>query len=344
MPPNDAFVIHCFAPVMCQPPSPRSARVQRAGVRARAGLGQREAADRLAARERRHEARALLVGAELEDRQRARGRVHRDRDADAGIRARELLEHQDVREEVGARAAVLLRHAHAQQPELAELAEQLAGKPCARSQADGVRLDLGLRELACERLDLALLGGELEVHGGQLSHEIAAAILTAVALAGCGGHNTRSPEQVARSWSADLDRNDNDAAAWLFADGANVVQDGELVLSRPRRRGAVERIAAVRRTDHLGRTPSGKTDVLVVFRLDGAPGPPVRRPGATPPPSSAFGTADRALAPDGRRPERRAARRLFGGVSRGSAPSSPCPWLFEPTSTSHVVLSPCCCV
>ena len=26
VPPNDAFVIHCFAPVTCQPPSTRSAR------------------------------------------------------------------------------------------------------------------------------------------------------------------------------------------------------------------------------------------------------------------------------------------------------------------------------
>ena len=94
------------------------ARSERAGVGAGPRLGEREGADRLAARERRHEALALLVGAEGEDRQRAGARVHGDRDADARVRARELLEHEDVGEEVGPRAAELGRHADAHQPEL----------------------------------------------------------------------------------------------------------------------------------------------------------------------------------------------------------------------------------
>ena len=66
----------------------------------------------------------LLVGAEREDRQRRRARVHRDRHPDAGVGARELLEHEDVREEVGARAAVLLGDADAHQPELGELRDR----------------------------------------------------------------------------------------------------------------------------------------------------------------------------------------------------------------------------
>ena len=85
VPPSDAFVIHCFAPVSAsprRPPPPASSGLLR---RSPTRLGQREAADPLAARERRHEARALLVGAELEERQRARGRVHGDRHADAGV-------------------------------------------------------------------------------------------------------------------------------------------------------------------------------------------------------------------------------------------------------------------
>ena len=108
------FVIHCFAPVMRQPsPSALGARLQRARVGACLGLGERERAEMLAARERRDEARLLLRRSEVEQRERDGARVHRDGDADARVRARELFEHEDVRDEVGAGAAVLLRHARA---------------------------------------------------------------------------------------------------------------------------------------------------------------------------------------------------------------------------------------
>ena len=100
----------------------------------------------------------------VEQRQRDRARVHRDGDADARVRARELLEHEDVGEEVGARAAVLLGHADAHQPELGELREQLAREVVLAIPGGRVRLDLGLRELARQRLDLALVGAEREVH------------------------------------------------------------------------------------------------------------------------------------------------------------------------------------
>ena len=123
---------------------PLGLRDQRARVGARAGLGQRERADRLAARERRHEARALLLGAEGEQRQRAGGRVHRDRDADARVGTRELLEREDVREEVRPRPAVLLRHAHAQQAQLGQLREQLAREAVRAVPLRGVRRDLGV--------------------------------------------------------------------------------------------------------------------------------------------------------------------------------------------------------
>jgi hypothetical protein len=104
-------------------------------------------------------------------------------------------------------------------------------------------------------------------------------ILAAVALTGCGAHHARSPESVARSWSADLDRNDNEAAARLFADGARVVQDQEIVLA--------DHAAAVQWNASLpcgGKiisvTPHGKSDVLVVFRLNGRPGHRCDGPGA----------------------------------------------------------------
>ena len=118
----------------------------------------------LAARERRHEARPLLVGAVGEQRQRHRARVHRDGDADARVRARELLEHEDVREEVGAGAAVLLGDAGAHQAELGELREELAREAVLAIPLGRVRLDLLAREVAGERLDLFLLRGELKVH------------------------------------------------------------------------------------------------------------------------------------------------------------------------------------
>ena len=90
--------------------------------------------------------------------------MHGDRDADARVAARELLEHEHVGEEVRAGAAVLLRHADAHQPELGELGEDVAREVVLAIPLGGVRLDLGADEVARERLDLLLLGGELEVH------------------------------------------------------------------------------------------------------------------------------------------------------------------------------------
>jgi hypothetical protein len=90
--------------------------------------------------------------------------VHRDGDADAGVRARELLEDEDVREEVGAGAAVLLGHAHAHQPELGEPSEELPREAVFPVPRSRVRRDLGLGELPREGLDRLLLVGEPELH------------------------------------------------------------------------------------------------------------------------------------------------------------------------------------
>jgi hypothetical protein len=74
-----------------------------------------------------------------------------------------------------------------------------------------------------------------------------------------------------RSWSAALDRNDNEAAARLFADGARVVQDSELVLAN--------HADAVRWNASLpcGGTiltlaEQGASQILAVFRLEERPG------------------------------------------------------------------------
>ena len=89
--------------------------------------------------------------------------MNRDRDAHARVRARELLEHEDVGKEVGSGAAVFLGHADSHQAELGELAEQLTREAVVAIPLGGVGLDLLGAEIARERLDLALLRIQLEV-------------------------------------------------------------------------------------------------------------------------------------------------------------------------------------
>ena len=93
--------------------------------------------------------------------------MHCNRDAHACVGARELLEHEDVRQEVGAGTAVLLRHADAEQAQLRELVEQLARERVGAIPISRVWLDLGGGDLTRDRLDLALLRRELEVHARQ---------------------------------------------------------------------------------------------------------------------------------------------------------------------------------
>ncbi len=57
---------------------------------------------------------------------------------------------------------------------------------------------------------------------------LAAILLGLLALTACGGQKAASPTEVVRAWSAALDRNDNDAAGRLFADAAQVIQNGAL--------------------------------------------------------------------------------------------------------------------
>jgi limonene-1,2-epoxide hydrolase len=101
--------------------------------------------------------------------------------------------------------------------------------------------------------------------------KVAAIVLAAAALTACGSHRHRSAAEVVRSWSAALDRNDNDAAAWLFADGARVVQDSEVVLT--------DHAAAVHWNASLpcgGKiltlSQQGDSQILAVFRLEERPG------------------------------------------------------------------------
>jgi limonene-1,2-epoxide hydrolase len=104
-------------------------------------------------------------------------------------------------------------------------------------------------------------------------------LLALPALIACGGHHSASPATVARAWSSALDRNDNEDAARLFADGATIVQGGELVLH--------DHAAAVKWNAMLpcggaieSVTTQSQTDVLVVFRLDERPQHRCDGPGA----------------------------------------------------------------
>jgi hypothetical protein len=88
-------------------------------------------------RSRRDQAADLLGRAIGEDRKLAGGHVDGERHAQSGVAARDLLERQHVRDEVGACAAVFGRDARAEQAQLAHLRQDVLGErvlavPCRR--------------------------------------------------------------------------------------------------------------------------------------------------------------------------------------------------------------------
>ena len=105
-----------------------------------------------------------------------------------------------------------------------------------------------------------------------------AILALAVALAGCGGTSTRSPEDTARAWSAALNRSDNEAAARLFAPDTQIIQNGEIVLRT--HRDAVRWNAGLPCGGKITRVIRQRKDqVLVVFRLTERPGHHCDAPG-----------------------------------------------------------------
>ena len=97
------------------------------------------------------------------------------------------------------------------------------------------------------------------------------AILVAVlALTACGSHTSASPEAVARAWSAALDRSDNEAAAKLFANGAQIIQSDERTLET--HEDAVAWNAALPCGGRIKKVIHRAADeVLVVFLLNERP-------------------------------------------------------------------------
>ena len=158
-------MIHCFEPLSVQP-SPSAAAAVRSAPASEPEPGSVSAnAPIVSPRANAGTKRARCSSVPNARIGSVRGaRVHGDGDADPGVGARELLQHEDVREEVGPRAAVLLGHADAHQAELAKLREELGREAVLAIPRGRVRNDLGLGDLARERLDLALVLAEREVH------------------------------------------------------------------------------------------------------------------------------------------------------------------------------------
>ena len=149
----EPLVIHCLEPVM---------RLSTARVRmAHASDPEPASVSAKAPSSSPGGQRGHVRGAVGEQRQRAGAGVDGHGHPDAGVGARELLEHEHVGEEVGARAAVLLGHADAHQAELAELGEQLAREDVVAIPLRRVRGDLLVGEPAREVADLLLLVRQL---------------------------------------------------------------------------------------------------------------------------------------------------------------------------------------
>ena len=141
-------MIHCFEPVITQP-SPSGSATVRSDPASDPDPGSVSAkAPIVSPRARGGTKRYLLVfGAEVEDRKRGGARVHGDRHPDSRIGARELLEHEHVRQEVGTRATVGLRNADPHEPEVRELRVQLVGEAVLTIPRGRVGHDLRLGEL-----------------------------------------------------------------------------------------------------------------------------------------------------------------------------------------------------
>jgi len=95
-------------------------------------------------------------------------------------------------------------------------------------------------------------------------------VLAVLALTACGGDRSDSPQDVVRAWSAALDRNDNEQAARLFADDAQIVQNGEQTLQT--HADAVRWNSGLPCGGRIDRLEvHGKGEVLAIFELRNRP-------------------------------------------------------------------------
>ena len=136
------------------------ARDDRAGVGTDLGLGQAEAAQPFATRERRQVVLLLHVGAECRDRSADDRVLHADDRRGRAVARRDLLQHDGERDVVEAGAAPALGRHHAHRAQLAQRAELIARKVPLAVPSRCVRREPLLRERAHRVADQLLRLGQ----------------------------------------------------------------------------------------------------------------------------------------------------------------------------------------
>ena len=168
MPANEPFVIHCFVPAMCQPPSLRVAVVTSAPASDPAPGSVSANAPIVSPRASGGTNRARCSSLPNASSGSVQAEVCTATVTPTPASARDSSSSTSTYERKSAPgAAVLLGHAHAEQPELGQPPEQRRRERVRPVPLGRVRRDLGGGELARERLDLALIRRELEVHAAE---------------------------------------------------------------------------------------------------------------------------------------------------------------------------------
>ena len=145
-------------------PVPVGGGQRAAGVGARAGLGQAEAAYLAAVHQGAQKGLLLLLAAVLGQAGAAQRGVHRDGDAHAGVHPGQLLHAQRVGQHVAAHAAVLLAVGDPHQPIALELVQQAHIKGLRLVHLGDQGLHLALRELPEHLLGQRLFPGKLKTY------------------------------------------------------------------------------------------------------------------------------------------------------------------------------------
>ena len=137
-----------------------------AGIRARPGLRQPEAAEHAARGQMGNESFLLLLRPKVHDGGRTEGRVSRNGDRVAGIHLGQLLDDDQVGRVVHARATEKLRPGRAQKPEFCHLFHGLPREPTVLVVFPCNGPDLLLRKMPNDLAHSAVVVGEI----GKISH------------------------------------------------------------------------------------------------------------------------------------------------------------------------------
>ena len=230
-----------------------------------------------------------------------------DGHADARVGARELLEHEDVREEVGARAAVLLRHADAHQPELAQLAEQRRAETRARgpTRRRSARSPPPRNRAPAPGSPAAPASARSPRRADYRDEVRRQSSSIALALTAAAATRALPPSRSRAPGAPPSNRDDNEAAARLFAPRREDRPERTELPRDPRGRRALERgLPCGGRITRLER--HGKDEVIAQFELTERPRHTLRRAGRRRSRGlPGEGREDRRLAPDRARPRRR---------------------------------------